>query len=150
MIGLITIAGIIGMALCKKRGVSGIGKPIRVKHKRRIYREMEIAQQSSVDFLKPYTEQSAHAKRAISELTKRHNNSSKRVPFTDEKYFNQLRRAYNAISGIGRTRLPYKESQINNHRGDTILIYRDYGTDSEMMQLANDYVLKKLCTENRF
>lgn len=150
MIGLLTIAGIIGMALCKKRGVSGIGKPIRVKHKRRIYREMEIAQQSSVDFLKPYTEQSAHAKRAISELTKRHNNSSKRVPLTDEKYFNQLRRSYNAISGIGRTRLPYKESQINNHRGDTILIYRDYGTDSEMMQFANDYVLENYAQRTDF
>lgn len=149
MIGLLTI-GLIGLALCKKRGVSGIGKPFKVKHKRRIYREMEIAQQSNVDFLQPYTEQSLQAKRAIYELTKRHNNSSKRVPITEEKYFNQLRRAYNAISGIGKTRLPYKESQILNHRGDTILIYRDYGTYSEMQQLAKDYVLENYAQRTDF
>lgn len=142
MIGLLTI-GLISLALCtKKRGVSGIGRTFKVIHKRRIYREMEIAQQSGVDFLLPYGEQSDRAKRTIYELTKRHNNSSKRVPITDEKYFNQLRRAYNAISGIGQTKLPYKESSIKNHRGDTILIYRDYGTDSEMQQFANDYVLE--------
>lgn len=119
------------------RDVAGIG---RVKHKRRIYREMEIAQQSNVDFLAPYEEQEKRAKSAIHELTKRHNDSSKRVPITDEKYFNQLRKAYNAISGIGQTKLPYRESRINNHRGDTILIYRDYGTDSEIQQFANEYV----------
>lgn len=150
MIGLLTI-GLIGLALCtKKRGVYGIGKPIKVKHKRRIYREMEMAQQSGVNFLLPYGEQSDRAKHAISELTKRHNGSSKRIPITDEKYFNQLRRAYNAISGIGKTRLPYKESQINNHRGDTILIYRDYGTYSEMQQLAKDYVLENYAQRTDF
>lgn len=150
MIGLLTI-GLIGLALCtKKHGVSGIGKPFKAKHKRRIYREMEMAQQSGVDFLLPYVEQSDRAKHAILELTKRHNGSSKRIPITDEKYFNQLRRAYNAISGIGRTRLPYKESQINNHRGDTILIYRDYGTNSEMQQFANDYVLENYAQRTEF
>lgn len=142
MIGLLTI-GLIGLALCtKKRSVSGVGKPLKVTHKRRIYREMEVAQQSDVDFLAPYEDQSTRAKNAITLLRKRHNESSKRIPLTDEKYFKQLRRAYNAIAGIGETKMPYKESTIKNHRGDTILIYRDYGTDSEIQQNANEYVLE--------
>lgn len=141
MTGLLTI-GLIGIALCKKRGVSGIGAVKRVKYKRRIYREMAVAQQSGVDFLLPYNEQSKRAIHAINQLAKRHNDSSKRIPITDEKYFKQLRKAYNAISGIGQTNLPYRESSVNNHRGDTILIYRDYGTDSEIQQDANDYIIE--------
>lgn len=139
MIGLLTIAGIISLALCKKRGVSGIGAV--KKAKRRIYQEIEIAQQSNVDFTLPYAEQSSRAKKAISTLSDRHN-ASKRVPISDDKYYKQLRRAYNAISGIGQTTLPYRESQIHNHRGDTILIYRDYGSDTDVFNDAKDYVIE--------
>lgn len=50
-------------------------------------------------------------------------NSTKPI---EQRYFNQLRRAYNSIAG---TNLPYTESTVKNKYGDVIMIYRDYHLD---------------------
>lgn len=135
MIGLLTI-GLIGLALCKTKSIGALPK-------RRIYREMATAQSSHVDFTLPYDQQDWIAKKAIKELTRLHNESrSRKAPTSEEKYYKQLRRAYNAISGIGKTNLPYKESIIHNHRGDEILRYRDYGSETDILWDAIDYVIE--------
>ena len=104
MIGLLTI-GLIGLALCKKkRSVSGIGKVERVK--RRIYKEIEAAQKLGVDFDLKYNELMNSQLNSLEEVgkmfgwkqTKRSIESGK--PYT-EAYYNSLKRAYNAIAGIG-------------------------------------------------
>lgn len=139
MIGLLTIAGLVGAcALFKKRGA-----PIGKLPKRRIYREVAEAQSFGAEFLFDYDTQSARVKRSISEMCKLHNRTyPKRTPLTEEKYYKQLKRAYNAISGIGKTTLPYNESTIRNHRGDIIMLYRDYGTDDKILSDAIDYVIE--------
>ena len=137
MIGLLTI-GLIGLALCKKkRGVSGIG----AIPKRRLYFEISRLQ-PVVDFRLDYDNQSPEAKQAIEDNCQIYYNSRypKRQPITPEKYFKQLKRAYNSISGIGETDLPYWESKVRNEHGDVILIYRDYGSDEQKLRDAINYI----------
>lgn len=116
--------------------VSGIG----AAYKRRIYGELASVN-NLVDFSMPYEDQSQQAKRVLesncNSINKKYPN---RQPITVEKYFRQLKRAYNAISGIGATNLPYKQYDIYNHRGDLILTHRDYGTPEEQFQDAIDYI----------
>lgn len=136
MIGLLTI-GLIGLALCKKRRVSGIG----AAYKRRVYREIERLQ-PYVDFDLSYDDQTDKAKKYIDEDSSFVNKQfPKRKPITPERYYKQLRRAYRAISGIGATNLPYNTYEVYNHRGDLILQHRDYGTPEQMFQDAIDYIL---------
>lgn len=137
MIGLLTI-GLIGLALCKKRSVSGIG----AAYKRRVYREIERLQ-PYVDFDLSYDDQTDKAKKYIDEDSDFVNKQfPKREPITPERYYKQLRRAYRAISGIGATNLPYKTYTVRNNRGDIILQHRDYGTPEQMFQDAIDYLLQ--------
>lgn len=116
--------------------VAGIGAP----YKRRIYREIESVQRY-VDFDKAFENQSEEAIRVITRdcdtLNSKYPN---RKPLTPKKYYNQLRRAYQAISGIGATKLPYKTYEVYNKRGDLILTHRDYGTNEEMFRDAIDYI----------
>lgn len=136
MIGLLTI-GLIGLALCKKRRVSGIG----ATYKRRVYREIERLQ-PYVDFDLSYDDQTDKAKKYIDEDSSFVNKQfPKRKPITPERYYKQLRRAYRAISGVGSTNLPYKTYEVYNHRGDLILQHRDYGTPEQIFQDAIDYIL---------
>lgn len=104
MIGLVTI-GLIGLALyTKKRSVDGIGKVERVK--RRIYKEIAAAQKLGVDFDLKYAELSNSQLNSLEEVghmfgwkqTKRSLESGR---LYTEAYYNSLKRAYNAISGIG-------------------------------------------------
>lgn len=139
MIGLLTIGAIALLALRKKRGVqnvAGIGAP----YKRRIYQEL-AAITPGADFNLPYEDQNDNIKRIVQENCNRLNSKyPNRIPITVERYFKQLRRAYNAISGIGETNLPYRESVVRNYRGDVILIHRDYGTQDEQLQDAIFYI----------
>lgn len=137
MIGLITIGAIALLALRKKRGVCGIGA---VK-KRRLYHEIDRLQ-PIVDFSLDYEQQSPQAKEEIEIHSNRYYNDiyTKRKPISPEKYYKQLKRAYNAISGIGETALPFYESKVRNEYGDIILIHRDYGTDEQKLRDAIDYI----------
>ena len=130
------------MALCKKHGVAGVGAP----YKRRIYREIESVQRY-VDFDKAFENQSEEAIRVITRdcdtLNSKYPN---RKPLTPKKYYNQLRRSYQAISGIGATKLPYKTYEVYNKRGDLILTHRDYGTKEEMFRDAINWIEDTLAT----
>lgn len=137
MIGILAIGAIALMALRKKRGVSGIG----ATPKRRLYFEISRLQ-PVVDFRLDYENQSPQAKEAIMENSNLYYNKQypNRHPITPERYYKQRKRAYNAISGIGETNLPYWESKVKNEYGDVILIYRDYGTDQQKFGDAINYI----------
>lgn len=116
--------------------VAGIGAP----YKRRIYREIERVQRD-VDFDEVFENQT---ERAIEVITREcdlvNSKYPNRKPITPKRYYNQLRKAYNAISGIGVTNLPYKTYDVYNQRGDLILTHRDYGTKEDMFRDATVYL----------
>lgn len=137
MIGLLTI-GLIGLALCtKKRGVSGIGKVERVK--RRIYKEIAAAQKLGVDFNLKYADLSNSQLNSLEEVghmfgwkqTKRSLESGR---LYTEAYYNSLKRAYNAISGIGIGAADYDTYTIRNGNGKIILQWREYAPVIEHLQ----------------
>lgn len=137
MIGLLTI-GLIGLALCtKKRSVSGIGKVERVK--RRIYKEIAAAQKLGVDFDLKYADLSNNQLNSLEEVghmfgwkqTKRSIESGK---LYTEAYYNSLKRAYNAIAGIGIGAADYNTHTIRNGKGKIILQWREYDPVVEHLQ----------------
>lgn len=137
MIGLITI-GLIGLALCtKKRGVSGIGKVERVK--RRIYKEIAAAQKLGVNFDLKYADLSNSQLNSLEEVghmfgwkqTKRSLESGR---LYTEAYYNSLKRAYNAIAGIGIGAADYNTYTIRNGNGKIILQWREYDPVVEHLQ----------------
>lgn len=137
MIGLLTI-GLIGLALCtKKRSVSGIGKVERVK--RRIYKEIAAAQKLGVDFDLKYADLSNSQLNSLEEVghmfgwkqTKRSLESGR---LYTEAYYNSLKRAYNAISGIGIGAADYDTYTIRNGNGKIILQWREYAPVIEHLQ----------------
>lgn len=137
MIGLLTI-GLIGLALCtKKRGVSGIGKVERVK--RRIYKEIAAAQKLGVDFDLKYADLSNSQLNSLEQVghmfgwkqTKRSLESGR---LYTEAYYNSLKRAYNAIAGIGIGAADYNTYTIRNGNGKIILQWREYDPVVEHLQ----------------
>lgn len=128
--------GIITLGLGKaKNRATGIGRI-----KRRIYVEMEAAQQLGVDFEQKYMDLSNSQKNSLEEVGTRFGwKQSKRSvesgkPYS-EAYFNSLKRAYNAISGIasiGAT--PYTSHSVRNGNGNVILTWRDYAPAEEHVQ----------------
>lgn len=136
MIGLLTI-GLIGLALCKKRGVAGVGKVERVK--RRIYKEIAAAQKLGVNFDLKYNELMNSDLKLLEQVgkmfgwkqTRRSIESGK--PYT-EAYYNSLQRAYNAIAGAGIGAADYNTHTIRNGKGKIILQWREYDPVVEHLQ----------------
>lgn len=137
MIGLLTI-GLIGLSLCtKKRGVSGIGKVERVK--RRIYKEIAAAQKLGVDFDLKYADLSNSQLNSLEEVGhmfgwKQTSRSLESGRLYTEAYYNSLKRAYNAISGIGIGAADYDTYTIRNGNGKIILQWREYAPVIEHLQ----------------
>lgn len=139
MIGILTIASIIGtIAVCKrKQAVSGIGAAQRVK--RRIYKEIAAAQKLGVDFDLKYQDLMNSQLNSLEEVgkmfgwkqAKRSIESGK--PYT-EAYYNSLKRAYNAIAGVGIGAANYDTYTIRNGNGKIILQWREYAPVIEHLQ----------------
>ena len=111
---------------------SGIGAAKR--QVRRIWSEVEQAQRNGVDLSDPDGwRRNAEILRAMSRGRLTANASGKP---DEQRYFNQLRRAYKSVAGTG---LPYDESVVRNEYGDTILVYRDYHLD-ELPKVAADWI----------
>lgn len=136
MIGLLTI-GLIGLALCKKRGMAGIGKVERVK--RRIYKEIAAAQKLGVDFDLKYDELMDSDLKLLEQVGKMfgwkqtRRSIESRKPYT-EAYYNSLKRAYNAIAGVGIGASDYNTHTIRNGKGKIILQWREYDPVVEHLQ----------------
>lgn len=130
------IIGIAALALCKHRKTAdGVGR----LPKRRIFAEIADAQRNGINFALPYDSANADTLRRM--VNRYGFRASARSPrSTEEQYFNQLRRSYNAVSGIGATNLPYTESEVHNENGDVIVVYRDYGTKDQQLQAAIDLI----------
>ena len=114
-------AGALWLIGRKRNGVAGIGAAKRAP--RRIWSEVEWAQKNGIDLTDPDGWQK-HTKllRSVAEdRIKTESNKPK-----EQRYFNQLRRAYKSIAG---TNLPYKENVVRNEYDDVILVYRDYELD---------------------
>ena len=105
----------------KRNGVSGIGAT-----KRRIYKELSLAQQAGVDFSKPYDELSADEIEALERV-------SHDTGYT-ETYYKSLQKAYNAISGIGEA------YDVVNADGETVLTWIENpdGTQTPVYRAADD------------
>lgn len=102
----------------KATGINGIGKVERIK--RRIYKEVSLAQKAGVDFTKKYADLSAAEKKALERIGNEMGwKQSKRAietgkPYT-ESYYNSLHRAWNAVSGIQGIGRPYHVKDANGN-----------------------------------
>lgn len=116
-----TAAYFVGSAIfgAIKRKKEGVGKVERIK--RRIYKEVSLAQDAGVDFSKKYAELTADEKKALEHVgkdvvgwkqSKRSIESGK--PYT-ESYFGSLRRAWNNVSGIEGIGRAYNVKDANGN-----------------------------------
>lgn len=107
----------------------GIGKVERIK--RRIYKEVSLAQDAGVDFSRKYDELTPDMKDALNMLghdlgwkqSKRAIESGK--PYT-ESYYGSLRRAWNAVSGCKGIGRAYNVKDAN---GNTVLTWIEAATE---------------------
>jgi hypothetical protein len=124
----------------KKRHESGANGIGAIKSKRRIWNEVEDAQKAGIDL----TDKTAWEKHAplLRRMASGKIKEDGSTPM-EQRYFNQLSRAYKSIAG---TNLPYKESVVRNENDDVILIYRDYDLD-RLPQIAAEWVAQE-ATDN--
>lgn len=92
-------AGALWLLGRKRNAVSGIGAAERIK--RRIYKEISLAQEAGIDFNKDY---SLFTDEEIATLEELGHNASweqkEQKPYA-QAYYESLQKAYNAISGVG-------------------------------------------------
>ena len=102
-----TALGVAAVVLLRKAlGVKGIGAT-----KRRIFKEISLAQKAGVDFEKKYDELSDKEIKALQKV-------SNDTGYT-ETYYKSLKKAYDAVSGIGTT------YDVMDADGNTVLIWTD-------------------------
>ena len=135
LVGALVGAGLLWM-LHKKKSVAGIGATRR--EKRRIWREIAEAQDAGVDFTDPsgWQNKKGVLDRIMFEYGAEPSRGKSDKPI-HQRYFNQLRRAYNTIAGIGKTDLPHEHYEITNQYGDTILEWNDFKLDQLPQKAAN-------------
>lgn len=97
-------SAIAGAIKRKKEGTNGIGAA-----KRRVFKELSLAQKAGVDFSKKYDELTAAEIKALQKV-------SNDTGYT-ETYYKSLKKAYDAISGIGAS------YDIVNADGETVLTW---------------------------
>lgn len=117
-----------------KKQTSGVGAV-----KRRIYAELAAAQDAGVNLDGGYNDRNAQTLERLGKRFGFRQSARSTKPYA-ESYYNQLRRAYNAVAGIGATTLPYSEYNVRNSNGDVIVTYRDYGSEKQQMADAINWV----------
>ena len=133
-------AGVLWLLSRKNKGTSGIGAVRRSK--RRIWSEVEQAQKHGIDLTDPDAwKNHTDTLSWMAQGKLKDGNYSKPI---EQRYFNQLQRAYKSIAG---TDLPYKESKVYNEYGDVILVYRDYEKD-KMLSRAIDEMKDNWWSQN--
>ena len=123
-IGLVGIVAAY-IILSKIKKESGVGKVERVK--RRIYKEVSLAQDAGIDFTKKVDELNNHDRELLDELganagwkqSKRSVESGK--PYADA-YYGSLRRAWNAVSGLGIRGIG-RAYNVKDADGNTVLTW---------------------------
>lgn len=108
----------IAIAGAVKRKREGVGKLERVK--RRVYKEVSLAQEAGVDFSKKYDELTKDEKKSLQKIGRDLGwKQSKRAiengkPYV-ESYYNSLRRAWNAVSGVAGIGRAYDVKDANGN-----------------------------------
>lgn len=105
-IALAAMVGLILLFARKQKATSGIGAA-----KRRIFKELSLAQKAGVDFTKKFDELTAKEIKALEKV-------SSDTGYT-ETYYKSLKKAYDAVSGIGAT------YDVVNADGETVLTWTD-------------------------
>lgn len=114
-------AGALWLISRKRNGVAGIG----AARKRRIYKELSLAQQAGVDFTKPYEDLTEDEIESLQRV-------SNETGYT-ETYYKSLQKAYNAISGIGEA------YDVVDANGNTVLTWvEDPETQPSVQHSAYD------------
>lgn len=123
----------IAIAKQKKQNAESVGKL-----KRRIYAEMEALQKAGLLFDVRWNELSPDEKRKFEEYAKYfgYRIGAKSTKTLGESYYNNIRREYNKIAGIGATRIPYTKHEITDFKGDVVLEVRDYGGQDGVLEKA--------------
>ena len=113
------IAIISHIARTANKGTSGIGKVERIK--RRVYKEVSLAQDAGVDFSKKYheltkaeTDALEHIGKDVVEWKQSKRSIESGKPYT-ESYYNSLRRAWNAVSGVQGIGRAYNVKDANGN-----------------------------------
>lgn len=107
------MAGLILLFARKQKATSGIGAA-----KRRIFKELSLAQKAGVDFTKKYDELDEDEIKALEKV-------SSDTGYT-ETYYKSLKKAYDAVSGIGTT------YDVKDADGNTVLTWTDAPGDYRM------------------
>lgn len=118
-----------------EESVEGIGA---TKPKRRIWNEVQRAQEAGIDLTDPSGWKGHEAFLAQASNGKLSRSTSSKSD--EERYFGQLRRAYRSIAG---TSLPRTQSVVRNEYGDVILVYNDYHLD-QLPQRAAEWTSQQV------
>lgn len=107
---------------------SGIGKVERVK--RRIYKEIAIAQQKGIDLNIKYIDMPSPMRNALREVGeqfgwKQSSRSAASGKAYEEAYYNSLKRAYNAVSGFEDVEGVGAVYNVRNAEGQIVLTWND-------------------------
>lgn len=100
------------------RGTSGIGATERIK--RRIYKEISLAQQAGIDFNKDYSEFSDEEIATLEELGRNASWEQREHKPYAQAYYESLAKAYNSISGVRGIGEAY---DVTDASGNTILTW---------------------------
>lgn len=101
----------------EKNGTGGIGAAERIK--RRIYKEISLAQDAGIDFSKDYSQFTDEEIATLEELGHAASWEQKEQKPYAQAYYESLSKAYNAISGIGIG----KAYDIKDANGNTVLTW---------------------------
>ncbi len=113
MFTALLIGGLALLLLKHKQRVEGIGRV-----KRRIYKEVSLAQNAGVDFSKKFTELTNDEIKALEQLGEKMTwkqsprSAAAGKPYA-ESYYNSLRRAWNAVSGVSGIGAAYNVKDAN-------------------------------------
>lgn len=109
------VGALIAGAIKRKKEESGIGAV-----KRRIYKEVSLAQDAGIDFDKPFSEMTSEEIETLEELGHNAGWEQKEQKSYAEAYYDSLRKAYNAVSGISGIGRAYN---IKDAQGNIVLTW---------------------------
>lgn len=109
------VSVLIAGAIKRKKEESGIGAV-----KRRIYKEVSLAQDAGIDFSKPFSDMTSEEIETLEELGHNAGWEQKEQKSYAEAYYDSLRKAYNAVSGISGIGRAYN---IKDAQGNIVLTW---------------------------
>lgn len=114
--GSLAVAGLLWLIRKHKNAsINGIGAV-----KRRIYKEVSLAQDAGIDFGKPFSDMTSEEIETLEELGHNAGWEQKEQKSYAEAYYDSLRKAYNAVSGVSGIGRAYN---IKDAQGNIVLTW---------------------------